>query len=418
MMNRISSTISRCLGVLLLAFLAAGNAAGQVGFALSDRPVGDLAGRGVAVADFNGDGALDAFVVALVTWEACESRFYAGDGRGHFADSGQRLAAAKPSDQPVVFDIDGNGTPDVIVGRATWMNDGRGRFTAGPPVFVDADGAPLRGATFGDLDGDGAVDMLVTVMVGQARTNAIRLYLNDRKGKFREAGPTHLPGITSAIAVGDLNGDRIPDVVVSGWRSEPTDNCPNRVLLNDGKGRLTDTGQQLDEKMNHSHSLALGDVDGDGDLDVVLVAQGEAPSGGVYLNDGKGRFTAGARIGAGGIEKVRLADFDGDGDLDIFLACIGPDQVWVNDGRGGFTDAGDAARQGLELGTRRRRLQRRSAAGRVRRELRDEPGGAAGPAGGCAAPGGVAEHQPAQRRCRSGAEMVAAAVFPRAGCLG
>jgi hypothetical protein len=65
-----------------------------------------------------------------------------------------------------------------------------------------------------------------------------------------------------------------------------------------------------------------------------------APSGGAYLNDGKGRFTPGSRIGAGGIEKVRLADFDFDGDLDIFLACIGPDLVCVNDGRGGFTDAG------------------------------------------------------------------------------
>jgi hypothetical protein len=339
-MHRISSAISACLSVLLLTLLSAAGAAGQMTFALSDRPVGDLAGRGVAVADFNGDGALDAFVVSLVTWEACESLVYMGDGRGHFADSGQRLAAARPSDQPLVFDIDGNGTPDVIVGRATWMNDGRGRFTPGPSIFVDADGAPVRGATFGDLNGDGALDLATTVMLGEARTNAVRLYLNDRKGTFREAGQVLLAGISSAIAIGDLNGDRIPDVVVSGWRNSPTDGCPNRVLLNDGKAHLTDTGQQLDEKMNHSHSLALGDVDRDGDLDAVIVAQGEAPSGGAYLNDGKGRFTPGSRIGAGGIEKVRLADFDFDGDLDIFLACIGPDLVCVNDGRGGFTDAG------------------------------------------------------------------------------
>ena len=339
-MNRVNTPTCAAPAVLLVTLLTAVAAGAQVGFAPSGRPVGDLAGRGVAVSDFNGDGSLDAFVVAHVTWQSCESRVYLGDGRGQFTDAGQRLAASQPSDQPLVLDIDGNGTADVMVGRATWVNDGRGRFTAGPAVLVDADGAPLRGGKLADLNGDGAVDLLWTVLSGQPRASAVRLYVNDGKGKFREAGETPLPGITSAIAIGDLNADRIPDVVVSGWRNEATDRCPNRVLLNDGKGHLAATGQELDEKMNHSHSLALGDLDGDGDLDVVLVAQGGPPSGGVYLNDCKGRFTAGARVGASSIEKVALADFDGDGDRDIFLACIGPNEVWVNDGRAGFTDAG------------------------------------------------------------------------------
>jgi sugar lactone lactonase YvrE len=59
----------------------------------------------------------------------------------------------------------------------------------------------------------------------------------------------------------------------------------------------------------------------------------------VYLNDGKGRFTSGPRIGTSSIENVALADFDGDGDLDVFLACIGPDEVWLNDGRTVFADS-------------------------------------------------------------------------------
>ena len=329
---------------LLACMLAAAPSAladtAQVGFAPSGRPLADVAGRGVAVADFNGDGALDAFVVAHATWESCESRLYLGDGRGQFTDSGQRLTGSQSSDQPLVYDLDGNGTKDILIGRTAWVNDGRGLFKAGPAILVDADGAAVRGGRLSDLDGDGAVDLLVTVLLGPSGTNAIRLYLNDRKGTFREAGQTPLPGITSAIAIGDVNADRLPDLVVSGWRNAETDTCPNRVLLNDGKGHFTDTGQQLDEKMNHSHSVALGDMDGDGDLDVVLVAQGAALSGGIYLNDGKGRFTRGARIGASKIEKAALADFDGDGDLDVFLACDGPDEVWVNDGRAGFTDSG------------------------------------------------------------------------------
>jgi len=339
-MHRVRTPACAILTVLLFTLVTTPGAAAQVAFAASGKPVGEVAGRGVAVADFNGDGALDAFVVAHVTWESSDLRVYFGDGRGQFSDSGQRLTMSAPADQPLVYDIDGNKTADIIVGRTTWVNDGRGRFTAGPAILVDADGAAVRGGRLADLSGDGVVDLLVVLMPGPGRPNAIRLYLNDRKGMFREAGQTVLPGITSAIAIGDVNGDRVPDVVVSGWRNAETDACPNRALLNDGKGHLSDTGQQLDEKMNHSHGVALGDMDGDGDLDVVLVAQGGALAGGVYLNDGKGRFTAGARIGTSGIEKVALTDIDADGDLDVFLACVGPDEVWVNDSRGGFTDAG------------------------------------------------------------------------------
>lgn len=168
----------------------------------------------------------------------------------------------------------------------------------------------------------------------------IAQYVSDGKGSFHEAGDTKTPGIPSAIAIGDVNGDRIPDVVVSGWRNDPKDDCPNRVLLNDGKGHLTDTGQQLDEALRHSHGLALGDLDRDGDLDLIIVAQGEGAPGHIYLNDGRGRFTSGPRIGTSAIGKVALVDLDGDGDLDVFLACLGPDEVWRNDGRGAFTDTG------------------------------------------------------------------------------
>ena len=338
-----------CRAVPLVLIVSAGTAeaapyggtveAAQIALSANGQQLNNLIGRGVALADFNGDGALDAFVVNQVTWESHDARVYLGDGRGQFADSAQRLTAPGPADQPLVLDVDGNGTKDVLVGRVTWVNDGKGRFTAGPSVLDDADGARVRDARLADLNGDGAVNLLAPVMPGPGGAAGIRLYLNDGKGRFRAAGQTPLPGITSAVGIGDLDGKGTPDVVVSGWRNKAKDDCPNRVLLNDGKGRLTDTGRQLDEELRHSHGLALGDFDGDRDLDVMIVAQGTPPGGHVYLNDGKGRFTSGPRIGTTSIENVALADFDGDGDLDVFLACIGPDEVWLNDGRGLFTDS-------------------------------------------------------------------------------
>jgi len=322
--------------LLTLAFATSGEA--QVTFATNGQQINDMVGRGVVLADFNGDGTLDAFVVNESGPNSQDCRVYFGDGRGQFTDSGQRLTSLSPARRPAVHDIDGNRTKDVIAGRVAWMNDGRGRFVAGSSPLIDSDAAMVWECRFADLNGDGQTDLLA-IVTGPKMESWARVYLNDRKGHFRQAAQTALPGIAAFAELGDVNGDGTIDAVVSGWRNAASDACPNRVLLNDGKGRFADTGQELDEEMRHSHGLALADLDRDGDLDVVLVTQGTPPAR-LYLNDGKGRFTAGRTLGTSPTEKVAAADLNGDGSPDVFLACIGPDEVWLNDGKGNFADTG------------------------------------------------------------------------------
>lgn len=292
-------------------------------------------GRGVALADFNGDGKLDAFVVNEIQPKSQGVLFF-GDGSGAFAENGERIdlpAAMKP----VVFDLDGNGTPDVLTGRVVLLNDGRGRFVRGDARLVDVDSSPLFQIRAADLDGDGRRDLFAVVW-GESGAEG-RVYLQDGEGRYRFTGPAvRTGGILSNVELGDVNGDGFPDAVTSGWKDAPGDPCPNRVFLNNGKGRFADSGQSFDLGFAHSHGLGLGDLDGDKDLDFVLVAQ-QAPFARIYLNDGKGSFTAGGMIGTGGVEKAALADFDGDGDLDVFLACLGPDEIWTNEGRGSFADS-------------------------------------------------------------------------------
>jgi len=291
-------------------------------------------GRGVALADFNGDGRLDAFVVNEAQPKGQGVVFF-GDGSGAFAESGQRVdlpAAMKP----VVFDIDGNGTPDVLTGRTVLLNDGRGRFVHDDARLVDADTAPLFQSRAADLDGDGRTDLFAIVW-GESGAEG-RIYLQDGEGRYRFIGPAiRSAGILSNVELGDVNGDGYPDAVTSGWKNTSDEPSPNHVFLNNGKGRFSDSGQSFDLGLAHSHGLAVGDLDGDKDMDFVLVAQA-APFARIYLNDGKGTFTAGRAIGTGGVEKAALADFDGDGDLDVYLACLGPDEIWTNDGRGSFAD--------------------------------------------------------------------------------
>ncbi|MEI9941018.1 MAG: VCBS repeat-containing protein [Pseudomonadota bacterium] len=224
----------------------------------------------------------------------------------------------------VLSDVDGDGDLDIV------FANGGGYYT---PDETDANNAPVSGV------------------------ESSTVYINDGKGGFRDATADTFADAKSRlrqVAIGDVDGDGDMDLYQPGGYGLDKD----KLFIQTAPGTFVDQAATLlpDGLMSRAGSAHLGDLDGDGDLDLVVGDWGEMPrkSPGntlVYLNDGKGVFTAqpltvvpaplDPTVGRTPID-IDLADVDGDFDLDILVNHRnGQSRIFLNDGSAHFTDATD-----------------------------------------------------------------------------
>jgi uncharacterized repeat protein (TIGR01451 family) len=308
--------------------------AGVGAFMDTGQQLGNSAGLAVALGDLDGDGDLDAFVGT----EGQGNEVWLNDGNGYFLDTGQRLGSAISADV-ALGDLDGDGDLDVYVATGRlyttppdeiWFNDGNGFFTDSGQYIGNA---WTDGAALGDLDSDGDLD----VYIGNDGYNEV--WFNNGNGLFTNSGQEigGLLGLWSqtwSISLGDLDGDGDLDAFEA-------NHGPSLVMLNDGHGFFSSTGQNLGDLFGQDRGAVLGDVDGDGDLDVFLATYG---ANRVWFNDGQGYFTPGAQLLANEDSyTVALGDLDKDGDLDALVGNVAYPQgayseLWLNDGTGYFED--------------------------------------------------------------------------------
>ncbi|MCI0746061.1 MAG: FG-GAP-like repeat-containing protein [Verrucomicrobia subdivision 3 bacterium] len=121
----------------------------------------------------------------------------------------------------------------------------------------------------------------------------------------------------SGVAIGDVDGDGLPDIYLCGLEG------PNALFRNLGNLRFEDitamAGIACPE--DFATGAALADIDGDGDNDLLVNAVGTGTR--LFLNNGKGRFQEKKDTGLlrrFGATSMALADVDGDGDLDLYVA--------------------------------------------------------------------------------------------------
>ena len=307
-------------------------------FTDSGQDLGNFGTLSIALGDVDGDGDFD-----LVSGNIGENRVWLNDGSGVFTDNGQTLGNIGTL-SIALGDVDDDGDLDLVTGNSgfdrVWLNSYRSLQT---DVFLDSSQAlgisETSSVVLGDVDGDGDFDHITGNSVSLGGNEPNRVWLNDGSGAFIDSGQALGNSNTRSIAQGDIDGDGDLDFITG-------DIGDNHVWFNNGSGVFSDTGQALGS--SNTQSVALGDVDGDGDLDLVTGngnLTGEPNR--VWLNDGSGVFTdSGQDLGNFGTLSIALGDVDGDGDLDLVSGNTVDNRVWLNNGSGVFTDSGNALGNG------------------------------------------------------------------------
>jgi Flp pilus assembly protein TadD len=290
-------------------------------------------------ADVDNDGWLDLFAIGV-------------DGRGHllrnkgdgtFEDVTAKAGVAdvRSARKALFVDLDHDGDLDLLlVGgaqRTVYRNDSKGTFTDATAAFGLGGGAAYD-AAFGDFDGDGRIDL---VMTGVGPNGGVALFHNGGAQRFSDvtAASGLLSGDASGVvAVGDYDNDGHLDIfVASRTGGEPAlwRNTGDGTFVRDAKA-----GEAIRAVRGAAvQSAELADYDNDGWLDLLAIGKPTAPSGrGAFLlhNEGNGRFTDRSAILPHSITAgtaLAVTDVDEDGDEDLIIAdTTGAVHLLRNDG--------------------------------------------------------------------------------------
>ena len=280
----------------------------------------------MVLGDVNSDGRLD---IALDSHDSYNVTLVLGEADGGFAIASNSPIVMKKGQHPHTHglglgDLNGDGKLDLATVNnedndvSVALGDGRGGFTVAPgsPFAVGPSPYPL---TLGDINSDGRLDIVATASAtGPARaqqlasSRALTLLLADAQKVFRRSEIPLRTGQPWFVAIGDLNGDRKPDLVATHH-----DQSALTVLLGDGMGNFRESAGSPFDFGHNVWQLVLADVNRDRRQDVIAAA---GDSIRVMLGDGTGLFKPASHQSfatARGTWRLAVGDINQDGKTDV-----------------------------------------------------------------------------------------------------
>ncbi len=320
---------------------------------------GIVSGLNMIHADYDNDGDSDVFVLrGAWLYHGYPNSLLRNDGGGHFTDItvAAGLGEEFPSHTAAWADYDGDGWVDLFVGNETnpdaGFNPSQLFRNRGDGTFEDVTATSglravgyVKGAVWGDVNGDNRPDLYVSVLYGP---NQLHLNRGPQGSGWAFEEVAQAAGVTEPLDsfptwFWDYDNDGHPDLFVSGWRAMAADVAdeysgrpfraePPRLFRNRGDGTFEDRTRPAGlDRVMYTMGANFGDLDGDGWLDF-YVGTGDPDfralmPNRMFRNDAGRRFLEVTESGGfGHLQKghgVAFGDLDQDGDQDVYAVMGG-----------------------------------------------------------------------------------------------
>lgn len=257
----------------------------------------------IVTTDFNRDGILD---LAIANATGNNISVLLGKGDGTFTPTIDSPATGIGPDSIVVGDFNGDGLPDLATANVTSNNvtillgNGDGTFT---PAASPTTGAGPDAIAVADFNGDGILDLATANLGPNTSAGSVTVLLGNGDGTFMPAAASPATGINpQSIAVGDFNGDGVPDLAVANTISNTA-----TILLGNGDGTFTSTATSPATN-TYPAGLAVGDFNGDGLADIAVENDGSYNGTNVYGGYGVTVLLAAAYMATATVSGISVDD--------------------------------------------------------------------------------------------------------------
>lgn len=308
-------------------FIESGSALG-INNTFGDIAVDGGSGGGISLYDFNMDGFSD---LTLATEIGRPVLFYQNVGGNSFTQVSFNIPDISHQQQVIWVDIDNDGDLDFFIAaygasNSLYLNDGNFNFTdISATSGIDQSADKSFGATFGDIDHDGYVD----VYISNRSTHPSRLYHNNGDHTFTDITvPAGLKlNITSNFCAAFFDYDRDGDLDL--YKSNDRPFNENELYRNEGNLYFTDVSAITGTDITiDAMSTCIADMNNDGRLDIYVTNSKKQP-GNVLLKNNYPQPYSNLQPGSGTVMDNlwnwggAWADYDNNGYQDLYVCSTG-----------------------------------------------------------------------------------------------